>query len=46
MLGLFYMDSDRTADAIREYRTGLRFDPSNADALANLKELESSGTRH
>ncbi len=46
MLGLFYMNSDRIADAIREYRVGLQLDPSNADALANLKKLESLGTRH
>ena len=37
MLGLFYMDSDRNADAIREYRAGLQLDPNNAEALANLK---------
>ena len=40
MLGLFYMDSNRTADAIREYRAGLDLDPANAEALANLKKLE------
>ncbi len=40
MLGLLYMDSHRTADAIREYRLGLKLDPTNADARANLKKLE------
>ena len=40
MLGLFYMDCDRTADAIREYRAGLRLNPTNPDAIANLKKLE------
>jgi protein O-mannosyl-transferase len=43
MLGLFYMDSKRNADAIREYRAGLQIDPGNADALANLKKLEFLG---
>ena len=43
MLGLFYMDSDRNADAIREYRAGLQLDPNNADAYANLKKLEFLG---
>jgi len=46
MLGLFYMDSSRTADAIREYRAGLQLDPTNADALANLKKLEIAGGQH
>jgi tetratricopeptide (TPR) repeat protein len=46
MLGLFYMDSGRTADAIREYRRGLDIDPTNADALSNLKKLESAGAQH
>ncbi len=40
MLGLFYMDSGRNAEAIREYRAGLQLDPANADALLNLKKLE------
>jgi len=40
MLGLFYMDSSRNAEAIREYRAGLQLDPSNADAIVNLKKLE------
>jgi Tfp pilus assembly protein PilF len=40
MLGLFYMDSGRNADAIREYRAGLQLDPTNADAISNLKKLE------
>jgi Flp pilus assembly protein TadD len=40
MLGLFYMDSNRNADAIREYRAGLKLDPSDPDATANLKKLE------
>jgi tetratricopeptide (TPR) repeat protein len=43
MLGLFYMDSNRIADAIREYRAGLQLDPQNADAIANLKKLEFLG---
>lgn len=46
MLGLLYMDSDRTADAIREYRAGLQLDPTNAEALANLKKLEFLGAQH
>jgi tetratricopeptide (TPR) repeat protein len=40
MLGLLYMDSNRTSDAIREYRAGLQLDPANPEALANLKKLE------
>ncbi len=40
MLGLFYMDSNRNADAIREYRAGLKLDPQNPDAIANLRKLE------
>jgi tetratricopeptide (TPR) repeat protein len=40
MLGLFYRDSGRTADAIHQYRAGLQLDPTNAEAVANLKELE------
>ena len=40
MLGLFYMDSGRNTDAIREYRKGLQFDPGNAEALTNLNKLE------
>jgi tetratricopeptide (TPR) repeat protein len=43
MLGLFYMDSGRNADAIREYRAGLQLDPDNAEALANLQKLEFLG---
>ena len=46
MLGLLYMDSHRNADAVREYRAGLVIDPSNTEALANLKKLESSGAQH
>jgi tetratricopeptide (TPR) repeat protein len=46
MLGLFYMDSDRTADAIREERAGLQIDPGNADALANLKKWEFIESQH
>ncbi len=46
MLGLLYMDSGRTADAIREYRAGLKLDPANVDAIANLKKLELSGAGH
>jgi Flp pilus assembly protein TadD len=46
MLGLPYMDSGRTADAIREYRAGLQLDPANAVAIANLKKLELSGASH
>ncbi len=40
MLGLLYMDSNRNADATREYRAGLKIDPNNAEAFANLKKLE------
>ena len=43
MLGLFYKSENRIADAIREYRAGLQLDPSNADAVANLKKLEFGG---
>jgi tetratricopeptide (TPR) repeat protein len=43
MLGLFYMDSGRNADAAREYRAGLHLDPTNAEAIANLKKLEILG---
>jgi len=43
MLGLFYMDSSRNDDALREYRLGLQLDPDNADALTNLKKLEFLG---
>jgi tetratricopeptide (TPR) repeat protein len=46
MLGLFYMDSGRAADAIREERAGLQIDPGNADALANLKKWELPGAPH
>jgi Flp pilus assembly protein TadD len=46
MLGLFYMDSGRNADAIREYRAGLQLDPANADAIANLKKLEFLEAAH
>ncbi|HXW14190.1 MAG TPA: tetratricopeptide repeat protein, partial [Terriglobia bacterium] len=45
MLGLFYMDSGRNADAVREYRAGLQLDPNNAEALANLQKLEFLGGR-
>jgi len=41
MLGLLYSDSGRTADAIRELRTGLQSDPTDPQALATLKNLES-----
>jgi protein O-mannosyl-transferase len=40
MLGLFYMDSGRSVEAQREYRSGLQIDPNNAEAIANLKKLE------
>jgi tetratricopeptide (TPR) repeat protein len=46
MLGLFYMDSSRNTDALREYRAGLQLDPTNAEALANLKKLEFLGAQH
>ena len=46
MLGLFYMDSSRNADAIREYRAGLKIDPANPDAIANLKKLEFMEALH
>ena len=46
MLGLFYMDSGRNADAIREYRAGLQLDPANADAIANLRKLEFLEAEH
>jgi len=43
MLGLFYMDSNRIDDAIREYRAGLQIDPKNPEALANLSKLKFLG---
>ena len=43
MLGLLYMDSGRNTEAIREYRAGLKFDPNNPDAIANLRKLEFLG---
>lgn len=46
MLGLFYMNSNRTADAIREYRAGLQLDPTNAVARANLQKLETAEAQH
>lgn len=46
ILALFYTATDRTNDAIREYRAGLQLDPTNADALANLKKLEFLEGRH
>jgi tetratricopeptide (TPR) repeat protein len=46
MLALLYMDSRRSPDAIREYRAGLQLDPTNADALANLKKLEFQEAQH
>jgi tetratricopeptide (TPR) repeat protein len=46
MLGLFYMDSARPADALREYRAGLQLDPTNVDALANLQKLEWQSAQH
>lgn len=46
ILGLFYMSTDRNQDAIREYRAGLQLEPTNADALANLKKLEALGAQH
>jgi protein O-mannosyl-transferase len=45
LLGLLYLDCGRTADAVREYRTGLQFDPTNSQALAVLKKLESQAAR-
>ena len=46
MLGLFYMDSNRNADAIRQYRAGLKIDPMNPVAIANLQKLEFLGGQH
>jgi tetratricopeptide (TPR) repeat protein len=46
MLGLFYMDSGRNPDAIREYRAGLQIEPANADAVANFKKLEFLEPQH
>jgi len=45
MLALLYMTTDRTGDAIREYRAGLQLDPTNSTAIANLKKLELSATQ-
>ena len=39
-LGAVYAQKGRTADALRQYRTGLESDPHNAEALAAVKELE------
>ena len=46
MLGLFYRDSGRPAEAIHEYRAGLQLDPANAEAVTNLKELEFLAEQH
>jgi tetratricopeptide (TPR) repeat protein len=46
ILGMFYMVSNRNADAIREYRAGLKLDPTNSEALANLQKLEFLGAEH
>jgi Tfp pilus assembly protein PilF len=40
MLGRFYMDAGRNVEAISEFRTALRIDPTNAVASADLNELE------
>ncbi|MDR3677345.1 MAG: tetratricopeptide repeat protein [Acidobacteriota bacterium] len=46
MLGLLYMDANRNADAMREYRAGLQIEPTNAEAIANLKKLEFLGAQN
>ena len=46
MLGLFYMDSNRDADATREYRAGLKIDPANPDALPTSRSWNSWEAPH
>ena len=43
-LGAVYAQKGRTADALRQYRTGLESDPHNAEALAAVKELEKQSS--
>jgi tetratricopeptide (TPR) repeat protein len=40
-LGSFYAQAGRTAEAVREYEAVLQADPSNLEAQAALKKLES-----
>ncbi len=40
ILGLFYAETGRTAEAVREYRVGLEYDPTNAEALTALQKLD------
>ena len=39
ILGSFYAATGKSSEAIREYQAGLKFDPSNSEALAALKQL-------
>ena len=39
-LGALYTQMGKPAEALQEYRAGLRTDPANAEALAAIKELE------
>ena len=43
-LGAVYAQKGRTADALRQYRTGLETDPQNPEALAAVKELEKQSS--
>ena len=40
-LGAVYSATGRTAEAVREYQTGLATDPTNDEALAAMKELKA-----
>jgi len=40
-LGAVYSATGRTAEAVREYQTGLATDPTNNEALAAMKELKA-----
>ncbi|MFT3869714.1 MAG: tetratricopeptide repeat protein [Nibricoccus sp.] len=40
-LGVAYLELGRKADARREFETTLKLQPSNEDALANLKDLDA-----
>ena len=41
LLGLLYTDTKRNREALRELQTGLKFDPTNPQALEALKKLQS-----
>jgi Flp pilus assembly protein TadD len=41
LLGLLYTDTKRNREALGELQTGLKFDPTNPQALEALKKLQS-----